>query len=115
MNHFALIGRLTKDPELKESVNGNAYIHFTLAVNQMFKNKEGEDLTEFLTVTAFKQRAENLAKYCYKGSLVAVSGKIQNNHFIDNQNNKVFRTELIADKITYLAHVVREQPELPLI
>ncbi len=76
MNHVSLIGRLTADPELKRTANGNSACNFTLAVNR-YKKVEGQPDADFIRCKAFGKTAENLCRYMHKGSQMAVTGSIQ--------------------------------------
>lgn len=91
MNSVNLIGRLTKDVEMKYTPNGVALSTFTLAVNRPFKNENGEYDADFIRVQAWRKRAENVANYCKKGSQVAVMGRIQTSSFEGQDGKKVVR------------------------
>lgn len=103
MNKIILIGNLTKDPELKTTTSNINYAHFTLAVAQSFKNNNGEARTDFINCVAWRNQAENLCKYQSKGSKVAVSGRLSVRSYVNNDNQTVYITEVIAEEIEYLA------------
>ena len=99
INNVVLVGRITKDIDLRMSESGKAYTNFTLAVNRAFKGQDGQQQADFISCKTFNKQAENLARYCGKGSLIAVVGSIQVSNF---QGNTVYRTEVIANNIQFL-------------
>lgn len=101
MNNVSLIGRLTKDVELRYSSSGVAVAKFTLAVNRAFK-KDGEQEADFIRVTTFKKTAENTANFCKKGSLVGIVGQIQTGSYDDKDGKKVYTTEVLANSVQFL-------------
>ena len=96
MNQVILIGRLTKDPELRETSNGKPVASFTLAVD---KFGEGAD---FINCVVWNKQAENLAKYQKKGGQIGITGRLQTRDYDDEKGNKRYVTEVIADSIEYL-------------
>jgi len=102
MNSVNLIGRLTRDVDMKYTPNGVALSTFTLAVNRPFKNENGEYDADFIRVQVWRKRAENVANYCKKGSKVSVSGRIQTSSFEGQDGKKVYMTEVVADSIGFL-------------
>ena len=103
MNKVILIGRLTKDPELRTISTGNATTSFTIAVNRNFTNQNGEREADFINCVAWRKQAENIAKYCTKGSQVAVEGRIQTRNYDAQDGTKRYVTEVIADNVTFLS------------
>lgn len=101
LNRAALVGRLTKEVELRRTGNGKAVASFTLAVNRNFKTGDGQE-ADFLNVVAWGKVAENTANYCSKGSLVSVDGRLQTRNYENNQGQKVFVTEVVADSVQFL-------------
>lgn len=102
MNKVTLIGRMTKDPELIFGQGtGTAVCKFTIAVNRRFK-KEGQPDADFLPVTVFGKTAEATANYMTKGSQVGVTGSIQTSNYMNKENIKVYKTEVIADEVDFL-------------
>ncbi|HOA63792.1 MAG TPA: single-stranded DNA-binding protein, partial [Bacilli bacterium] len=85
INKVILVGRITRDPELKYTPNGIAYVQFTLAVNRPFVNRDGNRDTDFINCTAWRGQAENLSRYIRKGALLGVEGSLQVNSFDDSQ------------------------------
>ena len=102
INNVVLVGRITKDIELSMSTSGIAYTNFTLAVNRAFKGQDGQQQADFISCKSFKKQAENLARYCGKGSLIAVVGSIQVSNFQGKDGNTIYRTEVIANNIQFL-------------
>lgn len=102
MNRVVLAGRLTKDPELRYTPNGNAVARFTVAVTRPFRNQQGEQKTDFVNCVAWRKQAENLANYQRKGSMVGVDGKIQTDSYDDQDGKRVFVTEVLAEQIHFL-------------
>ena len=102
MNKVILIGRLTKDPELRTIASGNATTSFTIAVNRNFTNQNGEREADFINCVAWRKQAENVAKYCTKGSQVAVEGRIQTRSYDAKDGTKRYVTEVVADNVTFL-------------
>ncbi len=98
MNNVVLIGRLTKDPELKKTSNNISYCKITLAVSRAFNNEK----TDFIPVTIWRAQAENTAKHLSKGSLVAIQGSIQVSNFTNNENQQVYRTDIQANTVKFL-------------
>ena len=103
MNKVILMGRLTRDPELRTIATGNATTSFTIAVNRNFTNQNGEREADFINCVAWRKQAENIAKYCTKGSQVAVEGRIQTRSYDAQDGTKRYVTEVIADNVTFLS------------
>jgi single-strand DNA-binding protein len=102
LNQVVLIGRLTKDPELRYTPSGVAVAQFNLAVDREFTNQEGEREADFIPIVAWRQLAENVANYQRKGSRVAVTGRIQVRNYENNEGRRVYVTEVIAQHIQFL-------------
>ncbi len=102
LNSVILIGRLTKDPELRYTPNGIAVSTFTLAVGRNYTNKQGQKETDFINIVTWRGTAESIAKYITKGRLVAVEGKIQTRNYENNEGKRVYVTEVIADNVRFL-------------
>lgn len=101
MNRTILVGRLTADPELRTTPNGIATTRITVAVNRM-PNANGERIADFINVVVWRRQAENVAKFCTKGSLVGVEGRIQSRSYDAQDGQRRYVTEVIADNITFL-------------
>ena len=101
MNKAVLMGRLTKDPELKTTQNGNSVCSFTLAIDRRFKNQQGERETDFIPIVAWRQTAEFVAKYFSKGSKIALVGSIQTRSWEDEQGQRRYATEVVTDEVYF--------------
>lgn len=112
LNTVILIGRLTKDPELKDA-NGTPVCRFTLAVDRP-PNKSGEKETDFIDCIAWRSQAENLVKYRGKGDPVAVEGRLQVRSYDDSQGVRRKAAEVIARRITFLPTGRKQTEEAPL-
>jgi single-strand DNA-binding protein len=102
MNRTVLVGRLTKDPELKYLANGTPVATMTLAVNRPFSNQQGEREADFINVVVWRKPAENAANYLKKGSLAGVDGRIQTRSYEGQDGKRVFVTEVVADSVQFL-------------
>lgn len=102
LNSVILIGRLTKDPELRYTPNGVAVSTFTLAVNRNYSNKQGQREADFINIVTWRGTAETVAKYLAKGRLIAVEGKIQTRNYDNNEGKRVYVTEVVADNVRFL-------------
>lgn len=102
LNRVILIGRLTKDPELRYTPAGVAVTQFTLAVDRQFSNQQGEREADFINIVTWRQLAETCANYLSKGRLTAVEGRIQTRHYDNNEGRRVYVTEVIADNVRFL-------------
>lgn len=102
INNVVLTGRLTKDPELKYTANGVAVASFTVAVNRAFTNQSGEREADFINCVAWKKTAETIASYTKKGMLIGVEGRIQTRHYDNNDGQRVYVTEIVVEKFTFL-------------
>lgn len=102
MNNTQLIGRLTKDVDLKYTPNGVAVANFTLAINRPFKNQNGENEADFINIVVWKKAAENVAQYMRKGSKVAVSGRLQSRTYEDKDGKTIFVTEVVSNGVEFL-------------
>lgn len=101
MNNVSLIGRLTKDPELRYTPSGVAVARFTLAVNRQYK-KEGEQQADFINIVTWRKTAENTANFLRKGSLAGVVGRIQTGSYDGQDGKKVFTVEVVAENVQFL-------------
>jgi len=103
LNRIVLIGRLTKDPELRYTPNGKAVATFTLAVERPFKNQDGEREADFINIVVWETQAENCAKYLEKGKLAAVDGRLQIRSFNRQDGQRRWVTEVVADTVRFLS------------
>ncbi|EHB66114.1 MULTISPECIES: single-stranded DNA-binding protein [Paenibacillus] len=102
LNRVILIGRLTRDPELRYTPSGVAVTQFTLAVDRPFTGQGGEREADFIPVVTWRQLAETCANYLRKGRLTAVEGRIQVRNYENNEGKRVYVTEVIADNVRFL-------------
>ena len=102
MNKVILIGRLTRDPEMRTTPSGVATTSFSIAVQRNYANAQGDREADFINCVAWRKQAENIAKYCTKGSQVAVDGRIQTRNYDVQDGTKRYVTEVIADNVTFL-------------
>jgi single-strand DNA-binding protein len=102
LNRVILIGRLTRDPELRYTPSGVAVTQFTLACDRPFTNASGEREADFIPVVTWRQLAETCANYLRKGRLTAVEGRIQVRHYENNEGRRVYVTEVVADNVRFL-------------
>ena len=102
INRVVLVGRLTKDPELRYTPSGLAVVRFTVAVNRQFQGQNGEKEADFINCVAWRKQAENLANYQRKGNLIGVEGRIQTGSYEGQDGKRVYTTEVVADTIQFL-------------
>lgn len=103
MNQTVLVGRLTKDLEIKTLDNGKKIVNITVAVPRNFKNADGEYETDFINCILWNSIAENTAEYCKKGDIIGVKGRLQSSSYEKEDGTKAYKTEVIAEKITFLS------------
>lgn len=102
MNRVVLVGRLTKDPELRYTPNGVPVATFTLAVNRSFTNQQGEREADFINVVVWRKPAENVANFLKKGSLAGIDGKVQTRNYEGQDGKRVYVTEILAESVQFL-------------
>lgn len=100
MNKAVLMGRLTRDPELRSTASGISVCSFTVAVDRRFKS-EGQPTADFIPVIAWRQTADFVAKYFTKGSRIAVVGSIQTRQWDDKEGKRHYATEVVADEVEF--------------
>ena len=103
MNKVLLVGRLTRDPELRTTPSGMAVTRFTIAVSQNFTNKNGERGADFINCSAWGRQADNISKYCHKGSLVSAEGRIRTGSYDAQDGTKRYTTEVVCDTVNFLS------------
>lgn len=103
LNRIVLIGRLTRDPELRFTPNGKAVCSFTLAVDRPFANQDGNREADFINIVVWNKQGENCAQYLAKGRLAAVDGRLQIRSYDGNDGQKRYVTEVIADAVRFLS------------
>ena len=102
INNVVLVGRMTKEAELRYTPSNIAVATFTLAVNRDFKGENGEREADFINCVMWRQQAENLANWTKKGSLVGVTGRIQTRNYDNQQGQRVYVTEVVAERFQLL-------------
>lgn len=103
MNKVILIGRLTRDPELRQTPTGVSNCQFSIAVNRNFKNRDGVTEADFFNVIVWNKPAENIARYCSKGTQVCVEGRLQTRNYDGQDGTKRYVTEVIASNVEFLS------------
>jgi single-strand DNA-binding protein len=102
INRVILVGRLTKDPELRYTPSGVAVATFTLAVNRPFTNQQGEREADFINCVVWRRQAENVANYLQKGSLAGVDGRLQTRSYEAQDGRRVYVTEVVAESVRFI-------------
>lgn len=102
MNQINLTGRFVRDPEIRTTLNGDSVTKFTIAVNRPFQDQNGERGADFINCIAWRKQAENIAKYCSKGSQVAIEGRIQTGSYDAQDGTKRYTTDIICENVTFL-------------
>ena len=102
MNKVVLIGRLTRDPELRYTGSNTPVATFSLAVNRNFTNQQGEREADFINIVVWRKQAENVKNYLSQGSQVAIDGRIQTRTYDDQNGQRRYITEVVADNVEFL-------------
>ena len=102
INNVTVVGRLTRAVDLRYTSNGTAYASFTLATDRDFKNQNGEKETDFINCVMWRKPAENLANYTKKGSLIGIEGRIQTRNYDNQQGQRIYVTEVLAERFRSL-------------
>lgn len=111
LNQVVIVGRLVRDPEVKETESGKKVSNITLAVPRSYKNADGEYDTDFVDCTLWNSVASNTSEYCHKGDIVGVKGKIETEMYEkDGENRK--STSIIAEKVTFLSSSNKEKDDI---
>jgi single-strand DNA-binding protein len=103
INNVILVGRLTKDPDLRYTADGQAVCNVTLAVGRNFKKSDGVVETDFINCTLWRKTAENTANYCKKGSVIGVTGRIQTRHYENETGQRIYVTDVLAESVKFLS------------
>jgi single-strand DNA-binding protein len=102
INQVTLVGRLTKDPEARKTAEGRSVLNVTIAVNRQFKNHQGQVDADFVLCKLWNKAADNTEKYCRKGSVVGITGRIQTRNYENDQGKRIYVTEVVAESIRFL-------------
>ncbi|MGP7817988.1 single-stranded DNA-binding protein [Niallia sp. 01092] len=109
INQVTLVGRLTRDPELRVTQEGTSVTNVTVAVGRNFRNQAGEYETDFVQCIFWKKTAENTVHYCRKGSLIGIMGRIQTRNYENQEGKRIYVTEVIAEYVKFLDPKKTEQ------
>lgn len=101
INRVILVGRLTRDPELRKTQNGTSVVSFSLAVNRRVQTP-GQPDADFINCVAWNRLADLMCQYLHRGSLIGVEGRIQTRNYDNNQGQRVYVTEVVADNVQFL-------------
>lgn len=113
INQVVLVGRLTSDPELTKTENGKNKTSITIAVNRPFKNSDGIYETDFIRCTLWNGIATNATEYCKKGDTIGLKGRIQVSTYEDEEGNKKYSTDVIAERVSFLTSNRKGDIETP--
>lgn len=102
LNKVILIGHLTADPELKQTQSGIAVTSFSIGVTRRFARNGEQPTSDFINIVAWRQQAEFVTKYFHKGSAICIVGSLQTRNYVDQQGNKRYVTEVVADEISFV-------------
>ncbi|EHA3993400.1 single-stranded DNA-binding protein [Enterococcus faecalis] len=102
INNVTLVGRLTKDPDLRYTQSGTAVGQFTLAVNRNFTNQQGDREADFINCVIWRKAAESFANYACKGTLIGLTGRIQTRNYDNQQGQRVYVTEIVVENFQLL-------------
>lgn len=117
INQVTLVGRLTKDPELKLTTDGTPVTNVILAVNRHYRNQNGEVDSDFVSCTLWRKAAENTSIYCKKGSVIGITGRIQTRNYDNQEGKRIYVTEVVAESVRFLGGKPREvavKEEIPI-
>ncbi|MEK9197455.1 single-stranded DNA-binding protein [Ureibacillus sp. 179-F W5.1 NHS] len=102
MNQVGLVGRLTRDPELRQISENRVQTSFSIAINRNFRNNQGSVDADFVPCVAWGRLAERIVKYCGKGSLVGINGRLQSRSYMNRDNLKVYTVEVVVDDVRFI-------------
>lgn len=110
INRVVLVGRLTKEPDLKYTTNGIANLRFSLAVNRSYSGQNGERQADFINCVAWRGQAENMTKFLHKGSLIGVEGRIETGSYQAQDGSTRYTTDVICESVQFLEPKKNSQP-----
>ncbi len=108
LNHVVLVGRLVEDPVVEKASNDKSYTLITLAVQRNYKNIDGIYETDFIRCVLWNGIAANTSKYCHKGDIVGVKGRIQNWSYENSEQEKRYTNDVIAERVTFLSNAIEK-------
>lgn len=111
MNKVIIIGRNTKDIELRQTTAGTSAVEFSIAVKRTFKNASGEYESDFFNCVAFSKLAETISKYVKKGDQVGIEGRLQTRNYTNREGKKVYVTEIIVENVEFLQSKKQDEPQ----
>ena len=111
MNNVMLMGRLTRDAELRETESGKKVTNVTIATQRPYKNSEGIYETDFIDCTLWNEIANSTSEYCKKGDMIGIKGRLESRVYEDSDGNKKKRMEVIADRVTFLSSAKQKEAE----
>lgn len=113
MNQLGLVGRITKDPELKSVGDNKTQTKFTLAINRAYRNAEGNTEADYVLCVAWGRLAEHIVKYCGKGSLIGINGRLHTHTYTDKENRRIYSTTAIVEHVRFYALKQNTTTEAP--
>lgn len=113
MNKVIIIGRNTKDIELKQTGSGTSAVEFSIAVKRTYKNANGENESDFFNCVAFSKLAETISKYVKKGDQVGIEGRLQTRNYTNREGKKIYVTEIIVENVEFLQTKKQEEQTAP--
>ena len=111
LNQIVIVGRLVRDPELRQTENGKKVTNITLAVPRSYKNSNGQYETDFVDCVLWTGIAENTTEYCRRGDILGVKGRVQTRVFESEDDKKKYVTEVVAEKVSFLSPAHKEEAE----
>ena len=113
MNQVGLVGRITKDPVLRQLSDNKQQTSFFIAINRNFRNNQGAVDADFVQCVAWGKLAERIVHYCGKGSLIGINGRLQSRTYMNRENKKVYMTEVVVEDVRFYALKTRDQQHVP--
>lgn len=113
MNKVLMIGRTTKDVELKQTTTGTSVAEFSIAVKRPFKSANGENESDFFNCIAFSKLAETISRYVKKGDLIGIEGRLQTRNYTNKEGKKVYVTEIIVENVEFLQNKRQDEQTAP--
>ncbi|MCP8968935.1 single-stranded DNA-binding protein [Ectobacillus ponti] len=110
INRVALTGRLTRDAQLAHTSSGRAYTRLTIAVDRVYRGRDGERETDFISCTLWGRTAEAMSQYCQRGRLIAVTGQIRTSRY-EKEGKRVYQTDVLIESIAFLDRRRQTEPE----
>ena len=112
LNQVVLVGRLVKDPEIIEIEEGKKVSNITIAIPRSFKNMDGEYETDYINCVLWDAVARNTTEYCKKGDILGVKGRMQSSSYEKENGEKVYKVDVIAERVTFLSSKKKDEPEM---